>query len=62
MNRVDDVNDDVRENNVSDNEIEEEVIQLSQGFENIGIATFIDTEIQTGHFGETNISTHMHMN
>ena len=59
-NRVDDVNDDVHKNNVSDDEIEDEVIQLSQGFENIGIATFTDAET---HFGETNIitSTHMHM-
>ena len=56
-NRVDDVNDDVHKNNVSDDEIEDEVIQLSQGFENIGIATFIDAETQTGHFGETNIIT-----
>ena len=63
-NRVDDVNDDVHENNVSDDEIEEEVTQLNQGFENIGIATFIEAETQTGHFGETKIitSTEMHMN
>ena len=36
-NRVDDVNDDVYKNNVSDDEIEDEVIQLSQGFENNGL-------------------------
>ena len=55
--------DDVHKNNVSDDEIENEVIQLCQGFENIGIATVLDAETQTGHFDETNIitSTHMHM-
>ena len=47
------MNDDLHDNNISDDEIEEEIIQLSQKIENIGIETFIDAETQTGHFGET---------
>ena len=62
--RVDDVNVDLHDNNISDDEIEEEIIQLSQEIENIGIKTLSDAETQTRHFGETNIitSTHMHIN